>query len=109
MGNEEDEMQAMENAVAEMMRAIALEENALSRLLNIQADHMCSFVGTNVDFPTHPAITELIQFNQSMIQLLGTMLMAEWLLLKKLETVAEIRNHHHTRLEARDRRNTLDY
>jgi len=79
-----------EHAVAQWIRAIALEDEALSKLINTEADKALAFVGRNLDFPTDPSTSEIIKFNHTVIQLLDTMLMAEWMLLKKLDVLMHI-------------------
>ncbi|TVX94079.1 hypothetical protein [Paenibacillus agilis] len=82
-----------EEAAAQLIRAIALEEEALSNLINIETDKAAAFVGKNLDFPTSPTTSEIIQFNQTVVQFLDTLLMAEWLLLKKMDTVTGMREY----------------
>lgn len=79
-----------DQAMAQLIRAIALEDEALSKLLNTEADKTLAFVGKDLDFPTGPSTSEIIKFNHTVIQLLDTMLMAEWMLLKKLDVLVHI-------------------
>ncbi|MFD0587168.1 hypothetical protein ACFQZE_04045 [Paenibacillus sp. GCM10027627] len=79
-------------AVAHLIKAIALEEEALSKLILTEADKAQAFVGKNLDFPTGPSSAEIIQFNHTVIQLLDTLLMAEWLLLKKIDSLSFIKD-----------------
>lgn len=86
----DDNTLTKEHAMAQLVRAIALEEEALSKLINTEADKALAFVGRNLDFPTGPSTSEIIKFNHTVIQLLDTMLMAEWMLLKKLDVLMHI-------------------
>ncbi|MBD8496962.1 hypothetical protein [Paenibacillus arenosi] len=81
-----------EEAAAHLIKAIALEEEALSNLINMETDKAAAFVGKNLDFPTGPSNSEIIQFNHTVVQFLDTLLMAEWLLLKKIDTVTSMRD-----------------
>jgi hypothetical protein len=74
-----------EEALSHLLQSIALEEEALSRLLNVEADKALAFVGKNLDFPNNPSNDEIITFNRTVISILDSVLMAEWLLLKKLD------------------------
>ncbi|MCR8845356.1 hypothetical protein NQ117_16870 [Paenibacillus sp. SC116] len=82
-----------EEATAQLIKAIALEEEALSNLINIETDKATAFVGKNLDYPTGPSTSEIIQYNQTVVQFLDTLLMAEWLLLKKMDTVRSMRDY----------------
>lgn len=80
-----------DHAIAQLMNAIALEEEALSKLISTEADKTFAFVGKNLDFPTDPSTSDIIKFNCTVIQFLDTMLMAEWMLLKKLDQLRYLR------------------
>ncbi|MBP1990793.1 hypothetical protein [Paenibacillus eucommiae] len=84
------QMPTFNQAITHLIESIALEEEALSRLMNSEADNMTAFVGKKVNFPTNPTTAEIIQFNQSVVGLLDTILMAEWMLLKKMDAVIHI-------------------
>ncbi|WP_232275160.1 hypothetical protein [Paenibacillus sp. 481] len=83
-----------EEAVAHLIKAIALEEEALSNLVNTETDKAAAFVGKNLDFPTGPSTSEIIQFNHTVIQFLDSLLMAEWLLLKKIDMLTGMQDFH---------------
>lgn len=74
----------------DLLESIALEEIALSHILNAEAEKLQAFVGKCLDFPTDPTTKEIIKFNKSVTQLVETVLMKEWLLLRKLENVLDI-------------------
>ncbi|MFF0830992.1 hypothetical protein ACFYU8_29395 [Brevibacillus sp. NPDC003359] len=74
-----------QEALSHLLQSIALEEEALSRLLNAEADKALAFVGKNLDFPNKPSNDEIITFNRTVISILDSVLMAEWLLFKKLD------------------------
>jgi hypothetical protein len=74
-------------AIVDIIRSISLEEIALAHLINAEAEKVQAFVGKCSDFPTNPTNKEIVTFNQTVGQLMDTILMKEWLLLKKLETV----------------------
>jgi len=75
--------------IIDLLESIALEEIALSHVLNAEAEKIQAFVGKCLDFPTKPNNYEIIKFNKSVRNLIETVVMKEWLLLKKLEDVLE--------------------
>ncbi|ANB61370.1 hypothetical protein [Anoxybacteroides amylolyticum] len=75
--------------IIDLLESIALEEVALSHILNAEAEKIQAFVGKCLDFPTKPNNHEILTFNKSVQSLLETVVMKEWLLLKKLEDVLE--------------------
>lgn len=74
----------------DLLESIALEEIALSHILNAEAEKVQAFVGDCLSFPTKPSNREIIALNQSVNQVVETVLMKEWLLLRKLQSVLEI-------------------
>ncbi len=81
----------------DLLESIALEEIALSHIMNAEAEKIQAFVGKHLDFPTHPKSRDILKFNKGVNQLLETIVMKEWLLLKKLENVMEFidKDKHH--------------
>ncbi|WP_246861292.1 hypothetical protein [Bacillus sp. REN3] len=73
----------------DLLESIALEEIALSHIMNAEAEKIQAFVGECLDFPTNPSSKEIIKFNKGVNRLLETIVMKEWLLLKKLDNVME--------------------
>ncbi|CAM3720963.1 hypothetical protein [Mesobacillus zeae] len=82
--------------VVDLMESIALEEIALSHLLNAEAEKIQAFVGECLDFPTKPSTCEIIMFNKEVVQFLETIVMKEWLLLRKFENVTKLIPFHHS-------------
>ena len=76
--------------IIDLLESIALEEIALSHILNAEAEKIQAFVGECLDFPTKPNNHEIIKFNKSVQSLIETVVMKEWLLLKKLESVMDL-------------------
>jgi hypothetical protein len=74
----------------DLLESIALEEIALAHILNAEGEKMQAFVGKNFDFPTCPTNTEIIEFNQSVTELVETVLMKEWILLRKFRQVLKL-------------------
>ncbi|WP_338750555.1 hypothetical protein [Bacillus sp. FJAT-52991] len=83
--------------IIDLLESIALEEIALSHILNAEAEKIQAFVGECLDFPTDPNNHEIIKFNKSVQSLIETVVMKEWLLLKKLESVMELIPIHHSK------------
>lgn len=57
----------------------------MARLIRSEADKIQAFLGKNHDFPTKPCNDDILDLNHSVRQMLETIVMKEWLLLKKLE------------------------
>lgn len=86
---------SLKEVVIDLLESIALEEIALSHLLNAEAEKIQSFVGKGKDFPTCPSTSEIIQFNHETSKFLEVIVMKEWLLLRKLEDVVDLLNEPH--------------
>ncbi|MEJ9230883.1 hypothetical protein LAV79_15635 [Peribacillus butanolivorans] len=97
----------------DLLESIALEEIALSHIMNAEAEKIQAFVGECLDFPTCPKNEEIIKFNKGVNQLLETIVMKEWLLLNKLENVLDFfddcdksdrhKKHHHKDKKDKDK------
>jgi hypothetical protein len=88
-----------QEVIIDLLESIALEEVALSHILNAEAEKIQAFVGDCLDFPTKPNNHEIIKFNKSVHDLIETIVIKEWLLLKKLENVMELIPIHHDKCE----------
>lgn len=77
----------MENVILELMDSVAKEELALSNLLNSESKKIDAFVGSHLNFPTYPSNKDILEFNRSIHKIVESILMKEWLLYKKLETI----------------------
>ncbi|MCS7460413.1 hypothetical protein N0M98_09690 [Paenibacillus doosanensis] len=78
-----------EEVVIDLLKSIAMEETAISHLLNAEAEKIQAFVGKCLDFPTSPTTREIIKFEGQVFKLVDIIVMKEWLLLRKLENVIE--------------------
>ncbi|MDT9027821.1 hypothetical protein [Rossellomorea yichunensis] len=76
--------------VIDLLESIALEEIALSHLINAEAEKIQAFVGCNLDFPTCPTNSEIFRFNAEEHKLMDVVVMKEWLLLRKLDNVMQL-------------------
>ncbi|WP_051217177.1 hypothetical protein [Paenibacillus assamensis] len=74
---------AESHSVAQLLALLVSEEKVLANFMQIETDKVLAFVGRNRDFPSHPTAKEIIQFNQSLIQVLESVYMTEWQLCKK--------------------------
>lgn len=74
------------------MHSVAQEEYALLSYLQSEAKKIEAFAGKDLDFPTCPTSLDILEFNQSTNQMVDSILMKEWLLLRKLETVIGIKS-----------------
>ncbi|MBJ6362718.1 hypothetical protein ACFOQM_15850 [Paenibacillus sp. GCM10012307] len=79
----------MNEAVSHLIESIASEEKALSRLLDTEAEHIRTFSEENLGRGVS-SIEDIIKFNHSVIQFMDSVVMAEWMLLKKLDTVLQL-------------------
>lgn len=77
-------------AITHLLQSIASEEESLAKLLRTEADKTSSFVGRDLDFPTAPTTQEILLYNHSVIQFLDSMVMTQWLMLKKLHTISHM-------------------
>lgn len=84
--------ESLDDALSRLVRSIALEEEALAALMQAEADKTIAFVGKEHDLPTKPTSSEFIQFNQSVTKILDAILMAEWMLLKKFDSVMQFQH-----------------
>lgn len=82
--------------VVDLLKSIAMEETAISHLLNAEAEKIQAFVGKHLDFPSCPSNRDIIKFNTQVFKLLDVIVMKEWLLLRKLENVMEFNHHDHS-------------
>ncbi|MBH5318876.1 hypothetical protein I6N90_13810 [Paenibacillus sp. GSMTC-2017] len=87
-----DSIPSMSEALSHLIESIALEEKALSKLVTSEANKIEAFVGKQRNFPLHPSSEDIIRFNDSVISVLDSIQMAEWLLFKKLHTIAQLSN-----------------
>lgn len=86
--------QTMEEIMLDLMDSIAKEETAIAHLLNSESKKIEAFVGDHLDFPTCPTNQEILYFNKSVHRIVEAVLMKEWLLYKKLETVIGVKEEH---------------
>ena len=83
------ERQSLHTVLLDLMESVAHEEEALAHLIRAEAGKVQAFVGKCHDFPTCPSNHEIIRLNRSVTKLMETIIMKEWLLLKKLEDTLE--------------------
>lgn len=89
----------IEEVIAKLLESIAEEELALANIISSEADKINAFVGKNLDFPTSPTNKEILDFNQSIYRVIESVLMKEWLLYKRLETIISLKEkeeHRHS-------------
>lgn len=76
--------------IIDLLESIALEEMAISHLINAEAEKVQAFVGKDLNFPTCPTNREINLFNHEVHKLVDRIVMKEWLLLRKLEDVINL-------------------
>ncbi|MFF2448929.1 hypothetical protein ACFVSW_17750 [Neobacillus sp. NPDC058068] len=80
---------SLNHVLFDLIKSVANEEEALALLIEAEADKIQAFIGTHSEFPTKPSNKEILDLNRSVTQMLETIVMKEWLLLKKLERTLE--------------------
>ncbi|MBD2847631.1 hypothetical protein IDH44_20770 [Paenibacillus sp. IB182496] len=78
----------------DLLKSIAMEETALSHLMNAEAEKIQAFVGERLQFPSHPSTVEMMKIGNQTFKLLDVIVMKEWLLLRKLEAALELCEPH---------------
>lgn len=81
---------SLEETVIDLLESIALEEIAISHLLNAEAEKNQALVCKLFHDDRHSLFSELAECNKATCKIIDTVIIEEWLLLKKLETVLEI-------------------
>ncbi len=76
--------------VIDLLKSIAMEESALSRLIDAEACKVKAFVGRGGNFPLNPSAQQIIAFSAQVFRMIDIVVMKEWLLLRKLREVAEL-------------------
>lgn len=81
---------SLDEVLIDLLKSIAMEETALSHLLNAESEKILAFVGRDHNFPTNPSREELQHFNRDVQDLVEVVLMKEWILYRKLKQVASM-------------------
>jgi hypothetical protein len=76
--------------IIDLLESIALEEIALSHLLNAESEKIQAFVGEKLDFPMCSSYKGVISFSKLSSDFMEKIIMKQWLLLSKLNKVMEI-------------------
>lgn len=76
--------------IIDLLESVALEEMALSHILNAEAEKIQAFVGKDLNFPTQPTNKEIVDFDRMVTRLLDTVLFKEWMLVRKMELIQQI-------------------
>ncbi|MCT1399281.1 hypothetical protein AK95_30385 [Paenibacillus sp. LC231] len=84
-----------EEVVIDLLKSIAMEENAIAHLLHAEAEKIQAFVGHHHRISVEPSHADLIKLSGQVTQLLDVIVMKEWLLLRKLENVMELNDPGH--------------
>lgn len=75
------------DAISHLIESIAAEDKAISRLLSTEAEHILAFSKESINHEAGLDLSAIIKFNQSVIQFMDSVIIAEWMLMKKLDTV----------------------
>lgn len=87
---EEHHRPCKHEVVIDLLKSIAMEETALSHLINAEAKKIQAFIGENNDFPLCPSTEEILSFNSHVFKVMDIIVMKEWLLLRKMKDVIEL-------------------
>ena len=87
---EEKHRPCLKETVIDLLESIALEEIALSHLVNAEAEKTQTFVCMAKDKHSCHKEKDFLEFNESIRRIIDTVIMKEWILLKKLENVLQI-------------------
>lgn len=96
---EEKHRPCLKETVIDLLESIALEEIALSHLVNAEAEKIQAFLHTIKESHSCHKGDDFIKFNESIGKIIDTVIMKEWILLKKLESVMEIDFKEHPKKE----------
>lgn len=88
-----DKRPSIEESIIDLLESIAQEELALAKILSSEARKIDAFVGNDLDFPTKPTNNDILNFNHSANRIIESVLMKEWLLLRKLEMVLQYKSN----------------
>lgn len=77
-----------DEVIIDLLKSIAMEETALANLVDAEACKVRAFVGWYKDLPFQPSVGQVIAFTAQVFKLIDTVVMKEWLLLRKLREVA---------------------
>ncbi|OPH57494.1 hypothetical protein BC351_02910 [Paenibacillus ferrarius] len=80
------------SAVTHLLESIAIEEEALANLIRTEANKTSSFIGGERNFTSEPSMQDILTYNQGVIQFMDTMIMTQWLMLKKLNAITHIQS-----------------
>ncbi|GFZ87462.1 hypothetical protein GCM10008018_37060 [Paenibacillus marchantiophytorum] len=74
----------------QFVHAIATEEESIAKLLRAESSKTTAFLGTDQSFPSNPTTLEIVKYNQGVIRFLDSMIMTQWLMLKKISAMSTI-------------------
>ena len=82
-----------EEVVIDLLKSIAMEENAIAHLLHAEAEKIQAFVGHHHRISVEPSHADLIKLSGQVTQPLDVIVMKEWP--RKLENVMELNDPGH--------------
>lgn len=87
---EEKHRPSLQETVIDLLESIALEEIAIAHLLNAEAEKTQALVSKLFHDDSPSLVNDLVKCNKATCKIVDTVIIKEWLLLKKMETVLEI-------------------
>ncbi len=88
--SEQKDRPDLKNVLIDLLESIALEEMAISHLLNAESEKIKAFVGNNLDFPFCKNVSKIIEFCRTTNEFIDKLVMKQWLLQNKLNKVQEL-------------------
>ncbi|MED1204574.1 hypothetical protein [Heyndrickxia acidicola] len=84
--NEDRNIPSFEEVFIKLLQSVAEEEMALANFISIEADKINVFAVENFN---HASLknTEVLEFNQSILRIIDSVMKRDWLLYKKLEMI----------------------
>lgn len=87
---EEKYRPSLEETVIDLLESIALEEIAISHLINAEAEKNQAIICKLFNDDSYSGLHELVKCGENTCKIIDSVIIKEWLLLKKMETTLKI-------------------
>jgi len=78
------------DAALELLSSLADDEEAVSRLIRAEAEHIRAFTGADGSFPTHPTNKQIIEFQSGVVRMVEALTEKQKLVIRTLELIKEL-------------------
>ena len=82
---------SLEATINKLLEAIVLEEKALADILETKAANIKGFVGESPSLQSESKSSDVLLFSQTIKNIVDQILLKEWLILKNIETVIQLK------------------